>query len=91
MGAQMIHERLAGKFYTDPVQANSRQNAFLQVVGELGVEVEEFIPVLMPADDEVISFMWHRAVLLQAEGAYGVFCLYDYGGWRFFGRIQRRD
>jgi len=86
----MIHERLAGKFYTDPVQASSRQNAFLQVVNEMGLDPgTTFTSTLMPADEEVVSFMWHRAVFLQAEGAYGVFCLYDYGGWRFFGRIKR--
>lgn len=96
---ETIHLRENGKFFTEPFRAQTRQNAFLACVRALierGVidKAQEnsiidrgFKPALMPADDLMGSFMWDRAVAADENDVHVIFVVYDFGGWRFFGRI----
>jgi hypothetical protein len=55
----------------------------------MGVQIanRKFSMTLRGAGVEPLQFMWDRAVAAEENDIKAVFCLFDHGGWRFFGRV----
>jgi hypothetical protein len=95
----IIQVRYNGKFFTGVFCAKSATGAFEQFVEtllEMGyitndhkkmIIKNQFKLTLMTADDAIVSFMWDRAIKAEKNDVKIVYSVFDYGGWRFFGRI----
>jgi hypothetical protein len=94
-----IQIRYNGKFFTGPILAGSAKLAFESLVEQLvkfghaskdravGLKAKGFKPMLRPAGESPLQFMWNRALAAEANNVHVIFSMYDHCGWRFFGRI----
>ena len=93
MYQEMIQFRENGKFFTEPIEAATVQEAFhicmnyLLESGFTHSQEKSFKRILLNSDECVMSTMWDRAIMEEKNGTYTIFCIYDTGGWRFFGRV----
>jgi hypothetical protein len=94
-----LYNRQNGKFFTDPIKAETITIAFLLCVRGLfdaGYTSMNFMDLifnrrfkttLRGADEPVMSFMWKRMQAAQENDVRMIFSIFDSGGWRFFGRV----
>jgi hypothetical protein len=88
-----------GKFYTGPIKTAPIDAAFCFCVSKLakaGYISENplnrnfdwsFNTTLRCADEAVMSFMWKRMLAAEENDVRMIFSIFDFGGWRFFGRV----
>ena len=93
MYPEMIQFRENGKFFTEPIEATTVQEAFhicmnyLLESGFTNSQEKSFKRILLDSNECIMSTMWDRAILEEKNGTHTIFCIYDTGGWRFFGRV----
>jgi hypothetical protein len=94
-----LHTGQNGTFFTDPIKAGHIFMAFAMCLrGLVGADYlskakllslipANFKKTLMCHGETVMSFMEKRMVAAVENDVRMIFCLFDHGGWRFFGRV----
>jgi hypothetical protein len=94
----MVYPRGNGKFFSDPIKAESIKIAFLLCVRTLeggGFIKMDFMDLIVNlpfntalkcADEPLMTFMEKRMDTAAENDIRMIFSIFDIDGWRFFGR-----